>query len=414
MLDPITQDVQPDESPLVPPGTAVPGHIVRKVVRALEAPVDELVALGVIPSGEVLARVLPQISAQLLATDITDPVLASIYAQTYTAFRRRRSLLLLNLEHQVQLGELPWVGAMSAFRSRRSDTVSAARHTLEQTTLLAMSASPYAILPNALVREFGALATQAEVKLPLVEEVAADIFTGTFTVKWRDAARVAANALTGTLYARYYDLPDASLWDAPPAPTSTWRPFRRWGKETAEDFAELCRDRASEAGDGAERRTVSRNGAILEQSQILTTHNLAQLVAAFELADRLAQLAPELAERTLRWVAQRQAQPWRDWQSTLQMLKNTAYAFRQAVFYLSFCPTDAQAAAIDAFSAAIPPDGPATGLRAVAAGLAHVAGGGRFDGRGMAVNGSGRRFLGWAVGQHWLIPDNFVFPVSAS
>ncbi len=57
-----------------------------------------------------------------------------------------------------------------------------------------------------------ALATQAGVSVPLVEEVAADIFMGTFTDKWfmgtftdkwRQAAAVASRTLAGTLYARY-------------------------------------------------------------------------------------------------------------------------------------------------------------------------------------------------------------------
>jgi hypothetical protein len=47
---------------------------------------------------------------------------------------------------------------------------------------------------------------------PLVEEVAADIFMGTFTEKWARAAAVASNSLDGTLYARYYDLPGSHAW----------------------------------------------------------------------------------------------------------------------------------------------------------------------------------------------------------
>ncbi|TQL61913.1 hypothetical protein FB474_3336 [Oryzihumus leptocrescens] len=413
-LAPIAQDVRPGESLHVAPGTAVPAHIIRKVMRALEAPVEDLVGLGVITSGEVLARVLPQISSQVLAANIADPDLAAVYAQTYAAFRRRRSLLLLNLEHQVQFDELPWVGALSPFRTRTREAADTARQTLSQTTLLTMSAFPHAILPNPLVREMGALAAQAEVKLPLVEEVAADIFTGTFTVKWRHSARVASGALDGTLYARYYDLPAASTWEAPaPPPSRRWSP-RRWGKEIAEDFAQLCRVRAVEAGDDQRRRGfVARNGAVLEQSQILTTHNLVQLVHGLDLDERLVHLAPDLAERSLTWVVQRQSQPWREWHSTLQMLKNTAYAWRQAVFYLSFCPAEAQLRAIDQFMSTLPAEGPAAGLRAVADGLAHVARGGRFDERGFAVGGTGRRFLGWSVGRHWLIPNGMFERASA-
>jgi hypothetical protein len=53
--------------------------------------------------------------------------------------------------------------------------------------MLALTAFPHALLPNPLVAEIRTLAKQAELELPLVEEVAADIFMGTFTTKWRDA-----------------------------------------------------------------------------------------------------------------------------------------------------------------------------------------------------------------------------------
>ena len=44
-----------------------------------------------------------------------------LYGQAYAAFRRRRSVLLLNLEHQVQFGELPWIAALQQFRADAQD-----------------------------------------------------------------------------------------------------------------------------------------------------------------------------------------------------------------------------------------------------------------------------------------------------
>ncbi|WP_254896689.1 hypothetical protein [Amycolatopsis sp. Hca4] len=198
----------PALDPVVEPADAVPPHLVAKVTRALEAPVEELVERGVITSGDVLAVVLPQLTAQLMAANLEDERLAVLYAQTYAAFRRRRGLLLLDLEHQVRLEELPWIRALEPFRARRPDVAGAARQTLTQTVLLALGAFPQAILPNTLLRELGALAKQAGVPMPLLEELAADIFVGTFTEKWRAAAATASRVMAGTLYARYYDLPE--------------------------------------------------------------------------------------------------------------------------------------------------------------------------------------------------------------
>jgi hypothetical protein len=351
----------------------VPPHLVAKVTRALEAPVEELVERGVITSGDVLATVLPQMTSSLMAANIADADLSTLYAQTYAAFRRRRGLLLLNLEHQVRFEELPWIAALEPLRRRRrTDVALAARRALEQTVLLALHAFPQAILPNPLVRELGALAKQADVQMPLVEEVAADIFAGTFTTKWHTAATMTSQVLAGTLYARYYDLPES--WPAPVV-------RKRWGTPTADAFAKLCAARAKEAGTGRSS-WVAANGAVLEQSQILTTHNLAVLVDVLGLTERVTAMAPELAERALDWVMRRIHNPY--------LLRNCAYAWRQAIFFLSFCDQPIQEAAV----AGLPEHRAVTGLTAVIDG-AH------FDGNG-TVHGA-RRLLGWSVGPHWAL-----------
>jgi hypothetical protein len=50
--------------------------MVHKVERALEAPIEHLVGRGIIPSSEVLARVLPQISSHVAAATFADPTLS--------------------------------------------------------------------------------------------------------------------------------------------------------------------------------------------------------------------------------------------------------------------------------------------------------------------------------------------------
>jgi hypothetical protein len=259
----------------------------------------------------VLARVLPQVTAQHLAAGITDPTGAALYARTYAAFRRRRSLLLLDLQHQVRLSELPWVTALDAFRQRDDQSAAAAAAALREVVLLALTAFPHAILPNPLVRELGALATRAGLRLPLVEEVAADIFMGTFTVKWRAAAEVASRTLDGTVYARYYDLPPVAAWQQRAREPLGLRQRLRaaWKKETAEDFAALCRSRAHEAGGPGNSWDTAGSGTVLEQSQVLTTHNLAVLVDALALQPRLEELATALAEQVLNWIVRVMAAP---------------------------------------------------------------------------------------------------------
>ncbi|MGC7101095.1 hypothetical protein ACPZ19_41015 [Amycolatopsis lurida] len=370
----------------IPCGTPMPDHLVHKAARALEAPADELVRLGVITSGETLAIVLPQLTSRLLSAAIEDPVVARLHEQTYTAFRRRRGLLLLNLEHQVRFTELPWVDALGPCRSPKPDHAAAARRALRQTTMLALTAFPHALLPNPLVSELRTLAKQAKLELPLVEEVAADIFMGTFTTKWRDAGAVASRLLAGTLYARYYDLP--ADWPEPR------KAILRWGKRTAADFTALCRERAGTSGG-----SVAANGMLLEQSQIVTTHNLAVLVDGLDLAGELRERAPRLAGQAFGWILRRLAQRAAHQHAALIQLKNAAYAWRQALFLLSFCEPAEQFAQAERLT----DQARGTVLEPAADGLLHIFHGGRFTTTGTVRHGAGVRFLGWTEGTNPLL-----------
>jgi hypothetical protein len=385
-LGPVAGPVDCTEAPAAA-GAEMPAHLMAKAARALEAPIGELVERGVIGSGEVLAEVLPQVTSQLLAANFADQALASAYAQTYAAFRRRRSLLLLNLEHQVRFEELPWIAAVALYRDQSAQAMRAADQTLRETTTVALGAFPQTILPNPLVREFGALAAQAGHRLPFVEEVAADIFMGTFTAKWRAAAAIAGRVLSGTLYARYYDLPAA--W-----PAAEHRSLLHWRKVTADDFAEACGRRAAEARTSENPPYVAENGTVLEQSQILTTHNLAVLIDALDLTDWLREAAADLADRAFGWAIQRQTQT-----PSYQGVKNTAYAWRQGIFFLSYCDPAEVLAQVEERARVLSPR-----FKPAVRGLLDVAAGERFDSRGHTTNG-GRRLLGWSAGPHWCLPS---------
>jgi hypothetical protein len=385
-LTSIAADVASGEHDAIPPGEPIPAHLVAKASRALEAPVEKLVEQGIISSGEMLAAVLPQITAQVLAADFDDPQLSVLYGQAYAAFRRRRSLLLLNLEHQVRFEELPWIAAVQPFRTASAAAARTARQVLTQVTILALTSFPQTILPNPLISEMSTLATQAGLSLPLVEEVAADIFMGTFTEKWARAAVVASTSLRGTLYARYYTLPD-------PLPA---------------DFAALCAARSAEARTGSEPGSfVAVNGTILEQSQILTTCNLAALTESLHLHDQLTRLAPALADRAFVWLVHRLQQPPTHRRAQLQSVKNAAFAWRQALYFLSLCEPSVHAAAMDRLRShvhAAADDGFQLRFGPAVDGLAHVIAGGHFDASGLGPEpGSGRRFLGWSAGPHWIL-----------
>jgi len=84
-------------------------------------------------------------------------------AATYRAFRARRSQLLLDLQHQVRLTELPWVRALRPYRQVGDDTRREADAALRRLGELALDGCPATLLPNPLVRELVALSREAGV-----------------------------------------------------------------------------------------------------------------------------------------------------------------------------------------------------------------------------------------------------------
>ncbi|MFJ4983348.1 hypothetical protein ACIP9H_06120 [Streptomyces sp. NPDC088732] len=381
-----------DETGL-PAGTAVPPAIRRVVEAASSAPVGTLVERGVVPSAEVLAELVPQLVAAAGAQAYPDPALRTLAAANYRAFRNRRSLLLHHLAHQVRIEELPWVQAVAGYRVAEEGR-EPAHIVLRELGELAVQAFPGTLLPNPLVRELSVLARQAESGAPFVEELAADIFEGTFTPKFLAAARVAAELLGGTLYERYYAVDYAAVRNL--AITETGRAMTRTGGQPAAGsraFAELCAFRAGRAS--AEGWSVAANGMVIEQAQILTTHNLATLVGRVGITPRPGW--DDLARRCFTSVCRTTARIHNN-PRPLPTIKDAAYAWRQMLFHLSLCPPAVQERVIADLDeeAARQPGHVAARLAPALTGLRQVAAGGSAD------SGTGRRFLGWTTTGHWM------------
>lgn len=257
-------------------GTPIPRSIRTIVERGLAGTPETLIERGVVPSAEVLAELVPRIAGSTTAQAYGDERLAALMAANYEAFRRRRSLLLLNLAHQVTVDELPWVRAVAPWR----ETNTGVREALVRLGELALDAFPATPLPNPLIAELDTLAREAELDLPFTEELAADIFMGRFSPKFKRAAQLAHTLLAGTPYAERYELDPAAL-DG--------------------DFDQLCFARA-----GTEPGGVRENRKIIEQAQILTTHNLATLIHAGVKVDASRAASRCRAARTTKpWVAAR-------------------------------------------------------------------------------------------------------------
>lgn len=383
-------------------GATLPPAIRRRLERCRSGTIAELIACGVITSGDTVARVLPAMTAEIRSAGFRDASLRMLYAATYRAFRRRRSLLLLDLQHQVGLSELPWVAVVEGERQPDAIIADAARQALVESAALTLSAFPQAIVPNKLLQEFRALANTAQLELPFVDEVAADIFMGEFSNTFIAAAKCAAALLTASLYARYYAIDTdmlAALPDKPRADTKrSWWQRQQTGRDA---LAILCAQRAN-----AELGTwhPATNGTILEQQQILTTQNLAPLFRDLDLKTLLRTRLDALALTCFKWICARQKMRIDDHHARLVMVKNTAYAWRQMVFYLSMLDEPAQRSSIDAIDAYFhtQPEAFRKRFLPVMLGLRLAAAGQRLPQHEPTPEGA-RVFLGWTTQRHWLL-----------
>ena len=379
-------------------GAAVPEAITAKLARCLEAPIEHLVERGVISSSEVLARVLPQITSQVKAAGIADPDLARLHGAIHAAFARRRSLLLLDLQSQVKLDELPWVAAIKGLRKADLGAQEHARQTLEQVATLAIASFPQTILPNKLLQELRSLAQDAGLTLPLVDELAADIFMGELSGKFVQAAQTAARQLEDTLYAKYYAFPVDRVLRIDDV-----KQHASYGPPTSPRFAELCEELAGTSEPGG--RTVARNGKIIEQEQILTTHNLAVLFQALALRHRLRGRLIELAQACLRSICREEQIHVERWHARLARVKNSAYAWRQMIFFLSLSDPGSIEPFLSWANEHLGAQGEGFRRRFSPAlrGLEIAARGGDLDAAERA--GTARRLLGWTTERHWLLSD---------
>ncbi|MBE7494682.1 MAG: hypothetical protein HS117_07035 [Verrucomicrobiaceae bacterium] len=395
---PFLQPVSREELPAALPNQALPESIAWKVTRAQRDSMTNLVTMGVITSGESLALVLPKVTAEIDALGIADESLRRVYAELYRSFRKRRSLLLLNLESQVRLEELPWVAATKPWRAQTQETRVVAAAALREISTIALSSFPETIVPNRLVRELANLAKQAGLDLPLVEEIAADIFMGEFGPKFLRAAKAAADELKETLYQTYYQADFAAISKMPdPTPEKMPR-FAAWwsraSQQALDPFSQLCSKRTE--ADAAPYRGVAANGMMIEQQQILTTHNLSVLMKGLNLpVQRLA-----AAQRCWRWIIRRLGQKTTSHHARLIMVKNTAYAWRQMIYFLSGLSKAAQMDFLAFMRAMLykEPEKLGQAVDPAIRGL-HLA----ILGSPPQSSADSKLFLGWTTGSHWLI-----------
>lgn len=376
---------------LLPEG--LPWHLRRIALRCWQAPLQDLLEERLFSSSEAMAIVISQLTARAHSMTITDPDLRFLYISIYLSFSRRRSLLLLNLEAQVRLDELPFLKAIESAKSHQEKTRAELEKLLKQLSFLALSYFPQALLPNGLIQELQNLSSKALLDIPWTKELAADIFMGEFSKSFLKAAQLAAKLLEGSLYERYYDIPYKDILNMNPQT-----------QEGANAFSKLCWKRATLA---PKQASMLENAMVIEQAQILSTHNLATIFKGLDQKDGLKAKLLAMAERSFKEVCRLQRHCHQhSWHHQLISIKNSAYAWRQQVFYLSFCSQkelehhleNAHKILKHSLNLRLAPR-----LMPALTGLEGAIKGSNFDDSGYNAEGRGRRLLGYTSDKHWLM-----------
>jgi hypothetical protein len=221
---------------------------------------------------------------------------------------------------------------------------------------------------------------------------------GEFSEMFLQAAKRAANLVQGTLYENYYGIDYSQVQQIP----EIGRAKKSWLQRTTPDpFVQLCSTMAGVTYGGWD---PAINGMIIEQQQILTTQNLAVLFDGLDLRNTLGDHLCDLAQRCFVWICRRQQVKSNEWHARLIMLKNTAYAWRQMVFFLALLPS----ASVQTFLTWAnehlnkQEEDFQSRFRPALRGLVLAAEGRSLDDPSTSLQGS-RRFLGWSKKRHWLL-----------
>jgi hypothetical protein len=369
----------------------------QKIVRsafAAKTP-GALVQAGLVPSAEALAELAPQITAPEIGRTCLDADLGVLLSRTYKAFSQRRSLLLFNLESQVRFHELPWVQATLPARdaSAKNGLLTAAHKLIA----CAVDSFPGVVLPNVLVRELNVLYDEAGQGRPFVPELAADIFMGQFAPVFDAAVRIAGKLLQGSLYERYFGLDYADFLTH-----ANSRPPKARGESTLAWAVAAHRERDTmRKGSG-----VAENGVRIERAQLYTTHNLAALEHfGIKPDNSYTALSLQALQHSFKILQRIQRHP--EVYGALAAVKNAAYAWRQALFFLSVSLRKEDQDNFNGFLSELYTLARRfqlreTLVRQLADGLKHIMKEGEFDGSGR-TGSSGRRFLGWTTERHWVL-----------
>ena len=355
----------------------IPSSVEKALSRTTARSLSEHVACGAVVSAEGIARCVSELFAAASANTLQDPVLRRLHYSTMSAFNRRRSLLLVNLERQVRVHELPWVAAIAQINVKGGEGETQEKESVNETSAVVdtvrtaaqvwLASFPQTSVPNNFLRAIQnvmlprkptpqldspvecdgddhdddleapredlpiSLSPENKFGVPrLLKELATDLFMGEFTQSFPLSTLETAKALRGTTYERYYNLGEVyssyiSAAEALIAAKGTQHYLSKLLLEAATSAKALWGSKE----DANTNFTIS-SGRTLEAVMVLSSHNLLQFYEWLQLdgaVDNVSSACTVWAYIVDRFIHP----PGRHTRG----YKQVAYAWRQLLFFVS-------------------------------------------------------------------------------
>ena len=236
-------------------------HVVfEKLNKCVLYSLEELKELGYVPSSETFVELAQPMEAflQTIDFDFKEDITVEEHLKylLYKSFKNMRSLLLLNLENQLKINEIPQYNVLCKVYKRDSKS---SNSLILSKLLLSYYTEwfPGDIMPNRVVKMFYNLLKSEDKNLGLCEEIACDIFQRRFGEKYDTSLNIAKNNMINTLYSEYFELDDIYKNPLNLTGLSLTLKEKYYGNNNA--------------------YWTNSNGQQIHASMVLTTHNLTQL-----------------------------------------------------------------------------------------------------------------------------------------
>ena len=178
--------------------------------------------------------------------------LRTILQRMMQAFMTRRSIMLLNTEGQVRASDVPFIAVLQRVLKVDEHSKESRLDGLKWLMTTYLDTFPHCMMPNEILR----LVRECNHDIPVLEDIASDIFQGHLVPKFGVVCKLAANLLgPDSVYGQYYGDNLSQLWKRRAITSADLVKWAGWGLE------DVYPD-------------TTKNGMTLERVRVATCHNM--------------------------------------------------------------------------------------------------------------------------------------------